>query len=124
VGRIYDAIKKLTDEARQRMLDGDWKRVGKLMEFNQEYLRDLGVSTEKLEALIAAAKESGAWGAKLSGAGGGDCMIAVVSKDLRKDVEHAITQVGGQVIHTHAHAVGVRIEEDNKEDKTQSNHNK
>ncbi len=72
VNRIYDAIAKLVEDAKLKMLEGDWERVGKLMDFNQEYLRDLGVSSEKLEALIAAAKNAGALGAKLSGAGGGD----------------------------------------------------
>lgn len=116
VGRIYDAITKLTDEARGRMAEADWERVGKLMNFNQEYLRDLGVSTEKLEAMIHAAKGAGAWGAKLSGAGGGDCMVCVASDRRRKDVELAVEQVGGQVIHIHAHAYGVRGETDNQDE--------
>lgn len=116
VGRIYDAISKITDESRQRMLERDWKRVGKLMDFNQEYLRDLGVSTEKLEAMISAAKGAGAWGAKLSGAGGGDCMISVVSEEKRAEVEKAIAGVGGQVIHIRAHASGVRVESDDNDE--------
>lgn len=110
VSRIYDAIVKLVDEAKLKMIEGDWERVGKLMDFNQEYLRDLGVSSEKLEALITAAKGAGAWGAKLSGAGRGDCMIALASKEKRKAVEDAIERAGGQVIHITPHAPGVRIE--------------
>lgn len=108
VNRIYDAIAKLVDDAKHKMIEGDWERVGKLMDFNQEYLRDLGVSSEKLESLIVAAKQAGAWGAKLSGAGGGDCMIAVSSDDTRSAVESAIQSVGGQVIHITPHAVGTR----------------
>lgn len=116
VGRIYDAITKLTNEARQRILEGDWERVGKLMDFNQEYLRDLGVSTETLEALIAAARAAGAWGAKLSGAGGGDCMIALVADNKRAEAEDAIRDAGGQVIHIHAHTSGVRVETDDQDE--------
>jgi len=116
VGRIFDAITKITDEARQRMREGDWKRVGKLMEFNQEYLRDLGVSTQKLEALIAAARGAGAWGAKLSGAGGGDCMLAVTADERREAVAHALTENGGQVIHIHTNADGVRTETDDQDE--------
>lgn len=80
------------------------------MDFNQEYLRDLGVSSEKLESLIAAAKGAGAWGAKLSGAGGGDCMIAVAPKEKRGQIEKAIEAAGGQVIHITPNAPGVRRE--------------
>lgn len=108
VNRIFDAIARLVNDAKAQIIEGDWERVGKLMDFNQEYLRDLGVSSEKLEALISAAKSAGAWGAKLSGAGGGDCMIALASDDKRKLVEDAITTAGGQVIHIAPNAPGVR----------------
>jgi len=111
IDRIYDAIGKLTEDAKTKMLEEDWERVGKFMDYNQEYLRDLGVSSEKLEALISAAKGAGAYGAKLSGAGGGDCMIALVTNDTRKSIEDAIEKVGGQVIHPAKYgAQGVRIE--------------
>ncbi len=112
VERIFQAIAKLVEEAKARMLEGDWERVGRLMDFNQEYLRDLGVSSEKLEALISAAKKAGAWGAKLSGAGGGDCMIALHPDGVQGKlvIEKAIQDVGGQVIDVRANAQGVRID--------------
>lgn len=110
VDRIFQAITKLVEEAKTRMLDGDWERVGRLMDFNQEYLRDLGISSEKLEAMISAAKKAGAWGAKLSGAGGGDCMIALGPSDKREAIQKAITEAGGEVIDVHSNAEGVRIE--------------
>ncbi len=111
VNRAYDAIAKLVEDAKIKILEGDWERVGKLMDFNQEYLRDLGVSSEKLESLISAAKGAGAWGAKLSGAGGGDCMICLAPSDKREAISKAIEKVGGQVIHfDQVGAEGVRIE--------------
>ncbi len=108
VERIFDAIGKLVEEARMHMGEGDWERVGKLFDFNQEYLRDLGVSSEKLEALILAAKNAGAWGAKLSGAGGSDCMIAITPQDRRQAVEKAIVAAGGEVLRFSLNAEGVR----------------
>lgn len=110
VERVFQAITKLVEEVKQKMLEGDWERVGKLMDFNQEYLRDLGVSSEKLEALISAAKKAGAWGAKLSGAGGGDCMIALGPNEKREAIQKAIADAGGQVIDVRLNAEGVRIE--------------
>jgi len=110
VNRIYDAISELVEKAKTDMGKGDWETVGKWMNFDQEYLRDLGVSTEKLESMIAAAKKAGAWGAKLSGAGGGDCMIALVRSDKRNAVGEAITTAGGQVIDVALNAEGVRVE--------------
>lgn len=110
VGRIFDAIEKITDEAREALAGGDWQRVGTLMNFNQEYLRNLGVSSDMLERLIHAVLEAGAFGAKLSGAGGGDCMVALADKEHRTVVEDAIASAGGQVIHIIAGAPGVRVE--------------
>jgi mevalonate kinase len=110
VDRIFEAIGKLVSDAKEKIIEGDWERVGRLMDFNQEYLRDLGVSSANLELLISAAKKAGAWGAKLSGAGGGDCMIAVVSEDKRNDVASAIAEAGGTVMEVVPGAQGVRIE--------------
>jgi mevalonate kinase len=110
VDRIFEAISALVLDAKVKMVEGDWQRVGKLFDFNQEYLRDLGVSSEKLESLISAAKNAGAWGAKLSGAGGGDCMIAVV-EDAKKDaVIQAIQKAGGEIVQATLGAEGVRVE--------------
>jgi len=61
-------------------------------------LEELGVSSPKLDRLINAARAAGAYGAKLSGAGGGDCMIALVSDDKKKNVEKAIEQARGEII--------------------------
>jgi len=110
VNRIFDAIKDLVEKAKADIVKGDWETVGKWMNFDQEYLRDLGISTEKLEAMISAAKKAGAYGAKLSGAGGGDCMIALVPNDKRKAVGDAITIAGGQVIDVSVNTEGIRVE--------------
>lgn len=111
VERIFDAVAGLVDDAKTKIEEGDWERVGRLMDFNQDYLRDLGVSSEKLETLISAAKSAGAWGAKLSGAGGGDCMIALAPKNKRASIEAAIERAGGQVIRATPCAQGVRVDE-------------
>lgn len=112
VDRIFEAITKIVEEAKEKLVDGDWKRVGRLMDFNQEYLRDLGVSSEKLETLITAAKQAGAFGAKLSGAGGGDCMIALGPPNVAKAIEDA----GGTVLQVTPGAPGVRIETTDNQD--------
>lgn len=110
VDKIFNAIGKLVREAHNRMIEGDWERVGKLFDFNQEYLRNLGISSDKLESMISAAKGAGAWGAKLSGAGGGDCMIALVDPKKRSTVEDAIEKAGGEVVRIGNSAQGVRQE--------------
>lgn len=107
--KIFGNIGKLVDEARIAILDKDWERLGTLMDYNQNYLEDLGVSTEKLNLMTSAAKKAGAYGAKLSGAGGGDCMIALVSSDKKEKISQAISEVGGEIIDVNINAEGVKI---------------
>lgn len=108
VNRLFAGIAQLVGQAAEAYAAGDAERFGKLMTFNQEYLRDLGVSTPKLEAMIDAANAAGAYGAKLSGAGGGDCMIALVPIEKKAAVEAAIRGAGGAVIVVATGAPGVR----------------
>lgn len=110
VDSIFEQISFLTNKAKTALLAGDFKKVGELMNLNQGLLDALGVNTKELANLIFAAREAGAWGAKLSGAGGGDCMIAFCSKENRRKVEKAITSVGGKVLKIKPNAEGARVE--------------
>lgn len=108
---IFNTIEKLVELAKNGLMARDWPAFGELMNFNQGYLAALGVSTRKLADMIYAARGAGAYGAKLSGAGGGDCMIAVASDDKKEAVANAIAQAGGKVIPVVTNAQGVRIEQ-------------
>lgn len=79
--RIYDGIGGLATAARKHLEAGELGAVGELMDLNQGYLNALGVSTPAIEALCAIARERGALGAKLSGAGGGGAVLALVDDD-------------------------------------------
>lgn len=110
IDEIFNNIEKLVSEAKIAILDKDWQRVGTLMNYNQNYLEDLGVSTDKLNIMIEAAIKAGAYGAKLSGAGGGDCMIALVAPNKKLQVSYAIAEAGGQIININVNAPGVKVE--------------
>ena len=51
--------------------------IGDLMDFNHGLLSALGVSSRSLDAMVWAARDAGAMGAKLTGAGGGGCIVAL-----------------------------------------------
>ena len=51
--------------------------LGDLMDFDHGLLSALGVSARSLDAMVWAAREAGAHGAKLTGAGGGGCVVAL-----------------------------------------------
>ncbi|MBI2018112.1 mevalonate kinase [Candidatus Daviesbacteria bacterium] len=107
---IYTSIGELVLQAKKAILKQDWETLGELMYLNQGYLSALGVSSGKLESMIHAAREAGAYGAKLSGAGGGDCMIALAPSKSKNGVEEAINKAGGQTIDVKTNVPGVRIE--------------
>ncbi len=106
----YEKIEDVVKKAKKALEKKDFETVGKLMDQNQSQLRNLGVSIEKLDNMIDGAREAGAYGAKLSGAGGGDCMIALVEEKNRRAVERSIEKAGGQVLKVELNAVGVRAE--------------
>ena len=55
--------------------------LGDLMDFNHGLLAALGVSARSLDAMVWAARDAGAHGAKLTGAGGGGCIVALDASD-------------------------------------------
>ncbi|MBI2338068.1 mevalonate kinase [Candidatus Daviesbacteria bacterium] len=108
---IYNNIGKLVEQAKVAILSKDWTTLGELMNSNQKLLENLGVSIEKFDNMILGAKAAGAYGAKLSGAGGGDCMIALSPEEKTQAVKDGITSAGGQVIEVEASVQGARIED-------------
>jgi len=87
---LYAGIGALADAAKGHLERGELAAVGELMDLNQGYLNALGVSTPAIEVLCATARERGALGAKLSGAGGGGAVIALV--DDGPDAQGAIVR--------------------------------
>jgi mevalonate kinase len=92
----FAAIGALVARGREALIRGDLCELGQLMAANQEELRAIGVSSEALERLIAAAMDAGALGAKLSGSGRGGNMIALVDEATRDAVAAALQRAGAR----------------------------
>jgi mevalonate kinase len=60
---------------------GDERKLGELMRENHTLLQQIGVSHDKIDYLVNVCVENGALGAKLTGAGGGGIMIALVPQE-------------------------------------------
>ncbi len=107
---IFKLISEIAREGRTQLEAGEWDHLGGLINLNQGLLEALGVSTVQLARQIYAARQYGAYGAKLSGAGGGDCMFALVVAEKREAVSRGIEQAGGVIVPNALNADGVRIE--------------
>ncbi|TVQ92493.1 MAG: mevalonate kinase [Deltaproteobacteria bacterium] len=72
------AIGELVPRAEAALTDP--AKLGPLLTHNHHLLRRLGVSTPALDELVQLALDAGAYGAKLSGAGGGGVVLALVDE--------------------------------------------
>ncbi len=60
---------------------GDWRSFGKLMDESQESMAECyEISTPELDELCRQARQAGAFGARLTGAGFGGCVVALVAR--------------------------------------------
>ncbi|MDR2623802.1 MAG: mevalonate kinase [Methanobrevibacter sp.] len=76
VDSIMETIGLITEEAKMAILKNDKEKIGELMNINQGLLDSIGVNTTELSRMIYRARKYGAWGSKITGAGGGGSMIA------------------------------------------------
>ncbi|HUK84824.1 MAG TPA: mevalonate kinase [Candidatus Acidoferrum sp.] len=101
----YDPIFKQAENvavAGRRALENyDLKKIGDLMDENHRLLQEIGVSSKELDSLVDLARKQGAFGAKLTGGGGGGCMVALTpGKELQGKVLSAIKFLGFEVLST------------------------
>lgn len=94
VQSIFDGIHDIVKQTRHALINGDVKQLGEQLTQNHALLQRLEVSVPRLDQLVSAALDSGAYGAKLSGGGGGGNMIALVSPELTTDVQQALMAAG------------------------------
>ncbi len=90
----FNQIDDLTGQAVLGLRVGDLEFIGKWMTENHCLLQKLGVSIPLLDQLVDAACANGAFGAKLSGAGGGGNMIALVNEDKAETLVKALINAG------------------------------
>lgn len=91
---LFDQIGLIVQQARRAISNGDFVKLGYLMDKNHEYLQVIGVSSPALDGLVNAAKSAGALGAKLSGGGRGGNMIALATPESAEQVSDTLLKEG------------------------------
>lgn len=104
---IIDEIGVLTLEGYKALKKGDKEALGRLMTKDHKLLSILGVSCKELNKLVNASLPY-SYGAKLTGSGGGGCMVALT--DRPEKVAEAIESRGGTPMIIKSGAEGVRME--------------
>ncbi|MCU4716672.1 mevalonate kinase [Halapricum hydrolyticum] len=105
VAAIGDVVRR----GEQALAAGDLEELGELMDFNHGLLSALGVSSRTLDAMVWAAREGDALGAKLTGAGGGGCIVAL-DPDDGTETALRYTQGCESVFRAELDTEGVRVE--------------
>ncbi len=83
VCRSIEGIHSLVNNARLALEAGDLPSLGRMLDLNQMLLAGLFLSSEGIERACAIARSAGALGAKLTGKGGGGCVIALCGSDQK-----------------------------------------
>ncbi|MFH1929534.1 MAG: mevalonate kinase [Chloroflexota bacterium] len=91
---LFADVGSVAIAARASIARGDMAEAGRLMNVNQALLEEIGVSSAEIRALVGAARQAGALGAKLSGAGRGGNVIALVTPAARQWVTAALQSAG------------------------------
>ena len=107
---VLDAIEGVTMTAMHHICDP--AELGRLMNMNQSLLEVLGVGHPAISRMVLAARSAGAYGAKLTGAGGGGCMIALCPKTQKGRIAGAIEACDSRAFVTTIDTEGVRKEKD------------
>jgi mevalonate kinase len=92
--KLFDAAGAIAVAARKSIKSGKVEILGSLMNENQTLLQQMGVSSPELDALVEAAISAGAMGAKLSGAGRGGSMIALIAPEASYEVTKVLLRAG------------------------------
>lgn len=81
----------LIEQALDALQKNDMLKLGKLMTQNQEFLEKIGVSNETLSSMIGLVKDV-SYGAKITGAGDGGCIIALADKTNLDKTQSALAK--------------------------------
>lgn len=109
INGLFTVSDLVVTRGQNALIEHDLQTFGEMMNINEGLLASLGVESEQLSILIQAARMAGAYGAKLSGAGMGDCMITIAPPDRVRQVKQSIA-LHGRLITVSCNAEGVKLE--------------
>ncbi len=114
LGRIGDEIYRfarlLVEAAIDAIKRRDFLLLGQLMDVNHGLLNAMGVSIPALEHLVYIARREGALGAKITGAGMGGSIVALVEEEKAEHIANKLKGIVSRVYLVEPGAEGVRLE--------------
>ena len=111
---IFDCFERIRDTAaamRDALEREDWDEVGRQVAIEWTNRKRLapGVTTPKIDELIARAEAAGATAAKVCGAGGGGCLFCYSPPNRRGAVASALAAGGARILDYRIETEGLRV---------------
>ena len=113
VKRIFEGIgnivERIWNDFNNKILD--LRRIGQLMNINHGLLSAIGVSNSRIEEIVHFAREKGALGAKLTGAGLGGYVLVLPSEDNIEEIYSALKNRYKRVLKVAIYNKGTTVKE-------------
>jgi D-glycero-alpha-D-manno-heptose-7-phosphate kinase len=111
---VFDCFERIRDTAvtmRQALTTGDWDEVARQVSIEWTNRKRLapGVTTPAIDDLIARANAAGATAAKVCGAGGGGCLVAMAPPQRTAGVREALASGGARLLDFTIETDGLRL---------------
>jgi len=107
-GGLTEAASEVSLIAAERLAKGDMKGLGRILSFNHAVLSTIGVSCRSLDKLVDLVLSLGAYGAKLTGAGGGGSVVAVAPGGKEKSIISGLRGRGFEAFRAEIPVEGVK----------------
>lgn len=107
--KLFKKIEELTNQAKEELEKGNIRRLGELMNKNQNYLTKLQISNKEINEVVRTANDNGAFGSKLTGAGLGGCVISIGQKEKLERIALKLEKKGYDSFLAKSDTKGVRI---------------
>lgn len=96
--KLANASENITKRAIRAIKDGNEIMLGDLMNENQILLEKIGVSNLIIDKIIGLCYKYQALGSKITGAGGGGCVLALIETEIKNRFMHNMEKEGFQCI--------------------------
>lgn len=106
-GRIRDIAVAMRDALER----SDWRAVGQHVADEWDNRKGLapGVTTPAIDAMLAAARDAGAFGGKVCGAGGGGCLFCIGEPESLPAIREALRRSGARLLDFQIESEGLRL---------------
>jgi mevalonate kinase len=107
---LSEKVDRICRDAIPALSAGDYVTLGQLMNDNQLLLDEIGVTHPKARKIIEMARNAGALGAKVTGAGGGGAVIVLTLPNRARNLVEEIKNAGYDCFESKLEHAGVKVQ--------------